>query len=82
MFMILAMLFAAPAFGRSSLERWIRAMFVASFGIPAVIVLAGAVLGYALPSVGLVSTDAWEVLLAISTALLVVYFKRAPVAGR
>jgi MFS family permease len=81
-FMILAMLFAAPAFGRSSLERWIRAMFVASFGIPAVIVLAGAVLGYALPSVGLVSTDAWEVLLAISTALLVVYFKRAPVAGR
>ena len=55
-------------------------MFVASFGIPAAIVLAGAVLGFALPLVGLISTDAWEVLLAISTALLVVYFKRAPVA--
>ena len=82
MFMILAMLFAAPAFSRGSLERWIRAMFVASFGIPAVIVLVGIVLGYALPSVGIVSTDAWEVLLAMSTALLVVYFKRAPVAGR
>jgi len=79
-FMILAMLFAAPAFGRNSLERWIRWMFVASFAIPAVIVLAGAVLGFALPLIGLVSTDAWEVILAISTALLMVYFKRAPLA--
>jgi hypothetical protein len=81
-FMILAMLFAAPAFGRNSLERWIRSMFVASFSIPAVIVLAGALLGFALPLIGLVSTDAWEVLLAISTALLAVYFKRASVAAR
>jgi hypothetical protein len=57
-------------------------LFAASFGIPVVIVLAEAVPGYALPLVGLVSTDAWEVLLAISTALLVVYFKRAPVTAR
>jgi hypothetical protein len=75
-FMILALLFAAPAFYGSALELWIRWMFVASFALSAAVIPVGSVLGLGLVMVGTISTDIWEVLLTVALILVAVFFRR------
>ena len=75
-FMILALLFAAPAFYGSALELWIRWMFVATFGISAAVIPVGALFGIGLVLAGVISTDVWAVLLTIALILVAVFFRR------
>jgi hypothetical protein len=75
--MLLALLFAAPVFRGSGLERWIRWTFVANFGVVMVLTVIAVVLGLSLLTFGVITTDAWEVLFAIAMVLLAVFFYRS-----
>ncbi len=75
--MLLALLFAAPVFRASGLERWIRWTFLANFGLVLALALIGVVLGLSLLTIGVITTDAWEVLFATAMVLVAVFFHRA-----
>jgi hypothetical protein len=75
--MLLALLFAAPVFRGSGLERWIRWTFLANLGVVLVLALIGVVLGLSLLTIGVITTDAWEVLFAMAMVLVAVSFHRA-----
>jgi hypothetical protein len=76
--MLLALLFAAPVFRGSGLERWIRWTFVANLGLVLALAAIGVVLGLSLLTIGVITTDAWEVLFAIAMVLVAIFFLRAP----
>jgi hypothetical protein len=75
--MLLALLFAAPAFRASGLERWIRWTFLANLGVVLVLALIGVMLGLSLLTIGVITTDAWEVLFATAMVLVAMFFHRA-----
>ena len=72
--MLLALLFAAPVFRGSGLERWIRWTFLANFGLVVVLAVIGVVLGLSLLAIGVITTVAWEVLFAIAMVLVAMFF--------
>jgi hypothetical protein len=63
-FMLLALLFSAPAFQGGGLQRWLRWTFAATFGIVIALAAIGVALGLSLVWIGAITTDAWEVLYA------------------
>jgi hypothetical protein len=65
-FMILALLLAAPAFRARALERWIRGTFVATFAVPMLLAVVSAVHGVGIQVIGILTTTAWEVLFAVA----------------
>jgi hypothetical protein len=81
-FMLLALLFTAPAFRGGGLERWLRWTFVATFGIVIVLAVIGVVLGLGIVLIGAITTDAWEVTFAMAMALLALFFRRGSLATR
>jgi hypothetical protein len=75
--MLVALLFAAPVFRSSGLERWIRWTFLANLGVVLVLALIGVMLGLSLVTIGVITTDAWEVLFATAMVLVAMFFHRS-----
>ncbi len=67
----------SPSFRASGLERWIRWTFLANLGLVLVLALIGVMLGLSLLTIGVITTDAWEVLFATAMVLVAMFFHRA-----